>query len=181
MEECAGDVESSLVIGASGEPSPSEHVSQATLQATPQAASSAPPGGGWGYESSASPAVGAPARPARSPTVPLNLLSLFFYKEGDDLLQDVGTTMLLHELNVAWAVAGTRFFTPVYAVYPLRGPENAGFLECLPDAQPVSEVRRPAALSNSAHPLSALMNFLWTTVLNAPGIFIRRLVLMHVC
>jgi len=65
-----------------------------------------------------------------------------FYKEGDDLLQDVATSLLLHELNVAWDVGGAGFFTPVYGVYPLAHLAAAGFLECLPDAQPVGRVER---------------------------------------
>ena len=63
-----------------------------------------------------------------------------FYKEGDDLLQDVGTTMLLHEMNAYWAAEGCDWFTPVYAVYPLPDLPSAGFLECLPRAQPVASV-----------------------------------------
>ena len=76
---------------------------------------------------------------------PRELPERFFYKEGDDLLQDVGTTLLLHEMNAAWAVAGTRYFTPVYGVYPLSEISgeivpSAGFIECLPSATPVFQV-----------------------------------------
>jgi hypothetical protein len=66
----------------------------------------------------------------------------WFYKEGDDLLQDVATTLLLHEMNVAWAVSGEPFFTPIYSVHPLAHPPLCGFLECLPQAAPVSSVER---------------------------------------
>ena len=102
----------------------------------------------WAAAASPQPSAASPQAPASPPPAPSlspltapSLPTRWFYKEGDDLLQDVGTTMLLHEMNVAWAAAGAPFFTPVYAVYPLRELESAGFLECLPDAQPVSSVK----------------------------------------
>ena len=48
--------------------------------------------------------------------------------------------MLLHEMNVAWAVSGAPYFTPVYAVHPHATRARAGYLECLPAATPISQV-----------------------------------------
>ena len=105
-----------------------------TATAAPALATSAPP-------TPPPPCLPPPAAPPCTPP------EYWFYKEGDDLLQDVGTTMLLHEMNVAWTVVGKPYFTPVYAVYPLRDLEACGFLECLPDSVPVSTVRRTRCAS----------------------------------
>ena len=74
----------------------------------------------------------------------------FIFKRGDSLWQDLGTLLLLREMNVLWGEAGAPAFVQTYRVWPTG--ERAGFIEVLQNATPVrdAEFAYSSSLHNSA-------------------------------